>query len=224
MRREEEEEGEELAGGKRNDQPVVDAEDDVQAAERHVGDTPGTRSPSPSAGLNFTRASGRTASASARIGGGAWEGVRPAGTRTAVAPRARLRRPRAATGTARARQQSPTCRRAHPRHGAGRPVLDGQHADRGQPRSPRARWAQTRRRMHRRGQHVQQHREVREAVERHHQSDSASLRRSILPFAVIGKRSTNLTTPRQHVRRHSVAQPRAQPIERRVSGPAPSAR
>ena len=36
--REKEEEGQELAGGERNDQAVPDAEDDVQAAERHVRD------------------------------------------------------------------------------------------------------------------------------------------------------------------------------------------
>ena len=34
--REKEEEGEELIGGERNDQTVSDAEDDVQATERHV--------------------------------------------------------------------------------------------------------------------------------------------------------------------------------------------
>ena len=54
--REEEEEGQELVGGQRDDQPIPDPEDDVQAAERHVRDP---QEPELGAGDGHRQESGR---------------------------------------------------------------------------------------------------------------------------------------------------------------------
>ena len=110
-----------------------------------------------------------------------------------AASQARPAPPRAAPGRARERPPWPTCRPGRsPPSGWWRRI--GWPPSRSSwPGSPRARWASAGA-AHRRGQHEQQHREVREAVERDHQSDSASLRRSTLPLAVIGNRSRKRTT------------------------------